>query len=54
VKWVATPQLLSLPLTTTFSTLFTQNFAMVGIPISDDYDPQPDDDAYPLDLFFYL
>ncbi|KAJ7249705.1 hypothetical protein C8J57DRAFT_1521730 [Mycena rebaudengoi] len=27
---------------------------MVGIPVSDDYDPQPDDDAYPLDPFFYL
>ncbi|KAJ7205067.1 hypothetical protein C8J57DRAFT_1259083 [Mycena rebaudengoi] len=27
---------------------------MVGIPVSDDYDPQPDDEAYPLDLFFYL
>ncbi|KAJ7284795.1 hypothetical protein C8J57DRAFT_1217180 [Mycena rebaudengoi] len=35
-------------------TRFTQNSTMVGIPVSDDYDPQPDDDAYPLDPFFYL
>ncbi|KAJ7231436.1 hypothetical protein C8J57DRAFT_1533720 [Mycena rebaudengoi] len=35
-------------------TRFTQNSTMVGIPVSDDYDPQPDEDAYPLDPFFYL